>query len=206
MPCTRRNPVRSASQSESFARKQEKEFTGCTNKVQGRGNECLEPFGFVEALLHGGVRKRMEARGGIEPPIKVLQTFALPLGDRAQLKRIQTQAESLRCQGGFNSQKTANKIIPSAQPHMPLNFSPRCTEADRAQCRSPRVASTTNQTIASIGTRPQPLSLMRITEKGRPRAPKMANRQSKPFLRCALTMPDASCTITCVRALSSAVR
>ena len=27
----------------------------------------------------------MEARGGIEPPIKVLQTFALPLGDRAGL-------------------------------------------------------------------------------------------------------------------------
>ena len=26
----------------------------------------------------------MEARGGIEPPIKVLQTFALPLGDRAK--------------------------------------------------------------------------------------------------------------------------
>jgi hypothetical protein len=25
----------------------------------------------------------MEARGGIEPPMKVLQTFALPLGDRA---------------------------------------------------------------------------------------------------------------------------
>jgi hypothetical protein len=25
----------------------------------------------------------VEARGGIEPPIKVLQTFALPLGDRA---------------------------------------------------------------------------------------------------------------------------
>jgi hypothetical protein len=25
----------------------------------------------------------LEARGGIEPPIKVLQTFALPLGDRA---------------------------------------------------------------------------------------------------------------------------
>jgi hypothetical protein len=25
----------------------------------------------------------MEARGGIEPPIKVLQTYALPLGDRA---------------------------------------------------------------------------------------------------------------------------
>ncbi len=27
----------------------------------------------------------LEARGGIEPPIKVLQTFALPLGDRASL-------------------------------------------------------------------------------------------------------------------------
>jgi hypothetical protein len=26
----------------------------------------------------------LEARGGIEPPIKVLQTFALPLGDRAK--------------------------------------------------------------------------------------------------------------------------
>lgn len=25
----------------------------------------------------------LEARGGIEPPLKVLQTFALPLGDRA---------------------------------------------------------------------------------------------------------------------------
>jgi hypothetical protein len=25
----------------------------------------------------------MEARGGIEPPMKVLQTLALPLGDRA---------------------------------------------------------------------------------------------------------------------------
>ena len=27
--------------------------------------------------------QNLEARGGIEPPIKVLQTFALPLGDRA---------------------------------------------------------------------------------------------------------------------------
>jgi hypothetical protein len=25
----------------------------------------------------------LEARGGIEPPIRVLQTLALPLGDRA---------------------------------------------------------------------------------------------------------------------------
>jgi hypothetical protein len=30
----------------------------------------------------------LEARGGIEPPIKVLQTFALPLGDRASSTTI----------------------------------------------------------------------------------------------------------------------
>ncbi len=30
-----------------------------------------------------GKTAALEARGGIEPPIKVLQTFALPLGDRA---------------------------------------------------------------------------------------------------------------------------
>ncbi len=29
----------------------------------------------------------LEARGGIEPPIKVLQTFALPLGDRASVHK-----------------------------------------------------------------------------------------------------------------------
>jgi hypothetical protein len=28
-------------------------------------------------------KKLLEARGGIEPPIMVLQTIALPLGDRA---------------------------------------------------------------------------------------------------------------------------
>jgi hypothetical protein len=34
-------------------------------------------------------KKVLEARGGIEPPIKVLQTFALPLGDRAtERKRL----------------------------------------------------------------------------------------------------------------------
>jgi hypothetical protein len=31
--------------------------------------------------------KELEARGGIEPPIKVLQTYALPLGDRADCLR-----------------------------------------------------------------------------------------------------------------------
>jgi hypothetical protein len=37
-------------------------------------------------LLAAGTASLMEvleARGGVEPPIKVLQTFALPLGDRA---------------------------------------------------------------------------------------------------------------------------
>jgi hypothetical protein len=42
-----------------------------------------------EAKKHGVVGEprieELEARGGIEPPIKVLQTFALPLGDRAPL-------------------------------------------------------------------------------------------------------------------------
>jgi hypothetical protein len=29
------------------------------------------------------IKRELEARGGIEPPIMVLQTIALPLGDRA---------------------------------------------------------------------------------------------------------------------------
>ena len=36
-----------------------------------------------QSLWPVGKGQTMEARGGIEPPIKVLQTFALPLGDRA---------------------------------------------------------------------------------------------------------------------------
>jgi hypothetical protein len=32
--------------------------------------------------------KSLEARGGIEPPIMVLQTIALPLGDRATGKKL----------------------------------------------------------------------------------------------------------------------
>jgi hypothetical protein len=35
--------------------------------------------------------EELEARGGIEPPIKVLQTFALPLGDRALVARSSYQ-------------------------------------------------------------------------------------------------------------------
>ena len=36
---------------------------------------------------------RLEARGGIEPPMKVLQTFALPLGDRAGQMRNHSTVE-----------------------------------------------------------------------------------------------------------------
>ena len=38
----------------------------------------------------------LEARGGIEPPIKVLQTFALPLGDRAPGTNFVWQGASTR--------------------------------------------------------------------------------------------------------------
>jgi hypothetical protein len=42
----------------------------------------------------GQFREKLEARGGIEPPIKVLQTFALPLGDRApSMRSTFTRAE-----------------------------------------------------------------------------------------------------------------
>jgi hypothetical protein len=40
--------------------------------------------------------RRLEARGGIEPPIKVLQTFALPLGDRARdISRVTADRKSV---------------------------------------------------------------------------------------------------------------
>ena len=41
-----------------------------------------QPAGNV-CVIWGG--KKLEARGGIEPPMGVLQTPALPLGDRASL-------------------------------------------------------------------------------------------------------------------------
>ena len=40
-----------------------------------------------------GKTAALEARGGIEPPIKVLQTFALPLGDRASYASILTDGD-----------------------------------------------------------------------------------------------------------------
>src|SRR5262249_10152143 len=41
-------------------------------------NDCGWPGASRTTLV-----RSLEARGGIEPPIKVLQTFALPLGERA---------------------------------------------------------------------------------------------------------------------------
>ena len=38
----------------------------------------------------------LEARGGIEPPIKVLQTFALPLGDRAPVAAVNAEPSGLK--------------------------------------------------------------------------------------------------------------
>ena len=34
----------------------------------------------------GDSEENLEARGGIEPPLEVLQTSALPLGDRASVR------------------------------------------------------------------------------------------------------------------------
>jgi hypothetical protein len=44
---------------------------------------CNASLANAELFLKAQPAKILEARGGIEPPIKVLQTFALPLGDRA---------------------------------------------------------------------------------------------------------------------------
>jgi hypothetical protein len=41
------------------------------------------PAGDLDLADKSESEEKLEARGGIEPPIKVLQTFALPLGDRA---------------------------------------------------------------------------------------------------------------------------
>ena len=66
----------------------------------------------------------MEARGGIEPPIKVLQTFALPLGDRA----TESGRNYLTSSGTCNSFLPANCFFCSEDPaevtlSVPLHFS-----------------------------------------------------------------------------------
>ena len=51
---------------------------GCTGSVSRLCSQQREILRFAQ-----DDGEKLEARGGIEPPIKVLQTFALPLGDRA---------------------------------------------------------------------------------------------------------------------------
>ena len=50
--------------------------------------------GRVQAQSVACKMRSLEARGGIEPPIKVLQTFALPLGDRASDPNLTVQASA----------------------------------------------------------------------------------------------------------------
>jgi hypothetical protein len=56
-----------------------------TSDKDGRRISSLTDSQLLLGLLRRERRfeENLEARGGIEPPIKVLQTFALPLGDRA---------------------------------------------------------------------------------------------------------------------------
>ena len=73
----------------------------------------------------------MEARGGIEPPIMVLQTIALPLGDRAI-------DEELRGEDGRESSPSApalyctNKLL---LPYKKLSRSRRLAEMRRSMLR-----------------------------------------------------------------------
>src|ERR1700689_5422115 len=57
-----------------------------------RTSRCYEPARKEPARIEMASWRQcsLEARGGIEPPIKVLQTFALPLGDRASGTTILT--------------------------------------------------------------------------------------------------------------------
>ena len=52
-------------------------------RSSGRRGHGFSQIGPLPSLRTDLARANLEARGGIEPPIKVLQTFALPLGDRA---------------------------------------------------------------------------------------------------------------------------
>ena len=64
-----------------------------TFSMAGFKHESSERREGWSEILRG---EKLEARGGIEPPIKVLQTYALPLGDRAdcvwQMRIITSEA------------------------------------------------------------------------------------------------------------------
>jgi hypothetical protein len=56
----------------------------------------------------------LEARGGIEPPIKVLQTFAFPLGDRAFGSESISRATPSRIRD-----RSQQKPQPKQKTHLP---------------------------------------------------------------------------------------
>jgi hypothetical protein len=70
-------------------------------------------------------QKILEARGGIEPPIKVLQTFALPLGDRAtESGENQTEALTFTIQfspGKFKPARCRKGRSKSVAPILPAD-------------------------------------------------------------------------------------
>src|ERR1700687_3539445 len=76
--------------------------------------------------------KILEARGGIEPPIKVLQTFALPLGDRAWDANLSYQTATPASSLVRQSPMAGISVIRGTQPslHKSIHhssFNPNCT-------------------------------------------------------------------------------
>jgi hypothetical protein len=61
-------------------------------------------------LAHDSCGEILEARGGIEPPIKVLQTFALPLGERAPSAGRES-LRTIRLRINHSRQKQQNREI-----------------------------------------------------------------------------------------------
>ena len=61
---------------------------GVVSNVAFHGDNSDGKTIYMKELWNGAVvkGKNLEARGGIEPPLEVLQTSALPLGDRASLQ------------------------------------------------------------------------------------------------------------------------
>src|SRR5713101_639565 len=70
--------------------------SGATRRETGPGNgrRTEDQWTYADLpeqnciTLLSKVKRELEARGGIEPPIMVLQTIALPLGDRATGRRM----------------------------------------------------------------------------------------------------------------------
>src|ERR1700681_4914931 len=76
-------------------------------------------------------RKILEARGGIEPPIMVLQTIALPLGDRATgLNGFQLSVFS--CQSEKKSTLMADVVLRAASEGIFDRPAVRCSRAGQA--------------------------------------------------------------------------